>query len=877
MKSIRQHPQARTMTPLLRRRRPLAEPLESRLLMASELTEGNASLWGSFAPIDRATTVVSNDATYVKEGNTSIHLRTESGFDTGVVYPRTNDANWDLTATNYLAFWSYSDNRTPIGFQGEQPVVVLNTASGKVTLTPQHTLTPKQGWQHFFVPLAGSTEWARTTTDAPDMRHVNSVEIHQDTWDYGFDIYYDGMQFLQLNPGPGSGAPPGVNPDAVKPRVLLYVFDPILENRGGRRTHEVYGWGDPATLTGQAIADLRASSHGMLDYQVVDTIVADVHPYYDDGTQLDDQTFEANWEGSPRVFPTGHFDYKRFVRENNLAARVDSGDIDEVWIYASPMGGMWESAMAGNGAYWINGPTQDVGSSRVFPIMGLNYERGVGEAIHSFGHRAEGTMDHSYGGQAQNLDTNWNRFTYQDRYAPGQGKGGVGNVHFPVNATSDYDYDNARSVVSDADDWANYPNFQGVTRTINAREWSPNQVDPQREYLNWWYSHMPHFAGKGPDGFLNNWWRYIGDLDQFKGGTQGQLGGTSGVAQAWVRGLTPGSTVGGVVPLKAEAVADGAIGRVDFYVDGRYIGTDTVAPYTVPWDTAGWAPGSHTVVARAYELQRQSEFASEPIAVKIPGSTPVPGVLAFAQSVAQADEGAVVQLVVTRSGGSDGQVTVAYATADGSARAGVNYAATSGVLVFPIGVTTQMIPLQILSDGRALAPLGFTVRLLSPGGGASLGEPSSAAITIANSDVPPCVTPVRVLTTIVRGRVTLLRIPFDGAINAVRARRTAAYLLNYANRRKGPAIALRSAAYDPRSRTVTLAPIQPFAANRPVQLRIRSGGSTGLTDTTGRAIDGDRDGRPGGDWVQFLGTLSSAAARSPARLAAAIPTRGRPS
>src|SRR5262249_2058026 len=154
---------------------------------------------------------------------------------------------------------------------------------------------------------------------------------------------------------------------------------------------------------------------------------------------------------------------------------------------------------------------------------------------------------------------------------------------------------------------------------INSSEWSPTHADPQRDYLNWWYSHLPHFAGKAPDGFLNNWWRYLTDIDQFKSGTAGNLAASAGVAEVWTPEPAPGSHVGGRVTRRAEAVSDGALGRVDFYVDGQYIGTDTVAPYSVVWNTSGWSPGTHTIIARAYELQQQSEFQADPVTVTIPG------------------------------------------------------------------------------------------------------------------------------------------------------------------------------------------------------------------------------------------------------------------
>jgi hypothetical protein len=110
-------------------------------------------------------------------------------------------------------------------------------------------------------------------------------------------------------------------------------------------------------LTQNSIADLVTASHGMYRPQITQTVIADVHPYFTDGFQNTDASFDANW--ATRDFHSAFgFDYNRFIQENNLAARVDQGEFDEVWIYAPPISGMFESVMAGQGAYWINGATR---------------------------------------------------------------------------------------------------------------------------------------------------------------------------------------------------------------------------------------------------------------------------------------------------------------------------------------------------------------------------------------------------------------------------------------------------------------------------------------------------------------------------------------
>ncbi|MFO0888264.1 MAG: SdrD B-like domain-containing protein [Isosphaeraceae bacterium] len=171
----------------------------------TELTEGNAAQWGSFAPVDHAATAVSNDTTHVKVGSSSVHLRTESGFDTGVVYPATPGVVWDLSSKGTLEFWAYADNRTPIGFQGDQPVVVLRGPGGSFTYRPATQQIPNRGWKWFSIPLAGSPDWVRISAGAASLSAITSLEIHQDTWDYGFDVYYDGLRFVHAGNGPTLG------------------------------------------------------------------------------------------------------------------------------------------------------------------------------------------------------------------------------------------------------------------------------------------------------------------------------------------------------------------------------------------------------------------------------------------------------------------------------------------------------------------------------------------------------------------------------------------------------------------------------------------------------------------------------------------------
>ena len=101
----------------------------------------------------------------------------------------------------------------------------------------------------------------------------------------------------------------------------------------------------------------------------------------------------------------------------------------------------------------------------LYVVMGLNPERGVAEALHSFGHRAESIMRKVYGSWSETSEVNhlWDRFTRVASKHP-DAVPGVGNIHFPPNAERDYDYQNSNSVLSEADQWLNFPNSERLGR-----------------------------------------------------------------------------------------------------------------------------------------------------------------------------------------------------------------------------------------------------------------------------------------------------------------------------------------------------------------------------------------------------------------------------
>ena len=75
-----------------------------------------------------------------------------------------------------------------------------------------------------------------------------------------------------------------------------------------------------------------------------------------------------------------------------------------------------------------------------------------------------------------------------------------------------------------------------------------------------------------------------------------------------------GSVVSGVVVVAASASDNVGVARVDFYVDGGLVGTDSAAPYEAAWTSAASPDGGHVLLAKAYD-QAGNLGTSPPVAV----------------------------------------------------------------------------------------------------------------------------------------------------------------------------------------------------------------------------------------------------------------------
>jgi hypothetical protein len=307
--------------------------------------------------------------------------------------------------------------------------------------------------------------------------------------------------------------------EPLRPRVLAITHDPHVPRERGRKLHEVLRWNDPAELVGRYIADVREASHGLVQYEIAAQRESDTFPAKQDGFAYTVDSYLAAWRARSGFHHPDAVDYHRLLAEFDVIPQINSGEIDEVWLFGFPYAGYYESHMAGPRAFWCNSPPLGAPGpfsyrgverpppvQRRFVIMGFNYERGVGEMLEDLGHRAESIMAKVYDGVRGEANL-WERFTRYDLTHPGRAE--CGNVHFAPSSLRDYDWGNRRPVLSRCDDWHNFPQFKGTVRTVDCREWGNGDI---RLHHLWWFRHLPHVPGE-TNGRLNNWWEYIIRVD----------------------------------------------------------------------------------------------------------------------------------------------------------------------------------------------------------------------------------------------------------------------------------------------------------------------------------------------------------------------------
>ena len=162
-------------------------------------------------------------------------------------------------------------------------------------------------------------------------------------------------------------------------------------------------WHRSDDLIPQYIDAMRKASQDILAYQVVEKLATPEYPVLMDGHQYTDTTYLGVLADDKSALrnTNGTYlltDYGQIIQKFGLLGKIESAQIDEVWMFGGPYFGFYESRMVGKGAFWCNAPAIEQDCRR-FVIMGFNYERDVKEMVHDYGHRAENVLAKQFGSE----------------------------------------------------------------------------------------------------------------------------------------------------------------------------------------------------------------------------------------------------------------------------------------------------------------------------------------------------------------------------------------------------------------------------------------------------------------------------------------------
>lgn len=145
--------------------------------------------------------------------------------------------------------------------------------------------------------------------------------------------------------------------------------------------------------------------------------------------------------------------------------------------------------------------------------------------------------------------------------------------------------------------------------------------------------------------------------------------------------------------------------------------------------TANGTPGAYQVQLDAAGVAELPSFDLE----NLPGGAAT--TLQFSAATYSINEnGTSATITVTATPAPAAPVSVNYASSNGTAVAGVDYTTATGTLNFGTGVASQTFSVPISNDTTVEGNETVNLALSAPTGGATLGTPATATLTISNDD-----------------------------------------------------------------------------------------------------------------------------------------------
>ena len=356
-------------------------------------------------------------------------------------------------------------------------------------------------------------------------------------------------------------------------------------------------------------------------------------------------------ENNPPSYKAGttEYDYAALFSKYDLCNFAKTNDIRLVILWAagsgSYAGGFGESAVTGNKVL-TNGPIlsgSQYCDGKTILVLGLNYERGLAEALESYGHHLEAVFRQFRPEYKQWSDEDASRNTN----LWGQGDS-CGNDHNPPNARCEYDRSNPygwlscgqagapSSAMSDCRNWK--PDGSGIKEALDCSFWNCDKIHDGENWLTFWMQNMPGRGNDlvGTDGVkIPNWWVYISDPDNCFNNALNCSGfpipspsPSPSLSPSPVGDTTPpqisitqpqdGSRVNRnrTITISASGSDNIAVSKVEFSVNGTITCSDATSPYTCSWRVPNTKNVTYALSAKAYDVANNSAQANISVIVR---------------------------------------------------------------------------------------------------------------------------------------------------------------------------------------------------------------------------------------------------------------------
>ena len=245
----------------------------------------------------------------------------------------------------------------------------------------------------------------------------------------------------------------------------------------------------------------------------------------------------------------------------------------------------------------------------------------------------------------------------------------------------------------------------------------------------------------------------------------------------WATSTIPDIRLRGMAANGNTLIAAAEAGKVATSIDGGITWQSSTVQSAggVAFARAVYERGQFAVLSQTGNPHATSVDGQNWLFVNAPYLPPVlqAGALQFSQAVYSVLENAgMATITVTRTGGSDGAISVQYATGNatgpGSATSGTDYQPASGTFNWATGNNTpQFFTVAIIDDTAAEGDETVPLSLSNPTGGATLGVPNTATLVIRDNEVSATATHAAIGYAAGRTNAVNVEITYSGPLTAL--------------------------------------------------------------------------------------------------------------